>query len=37
MDTIYMVFLGIIGILIAIGVGLQISHNIDDFIIYVLL
>ena len=36
MDTIYMVFLGIIGILIAIGVGLQISHNIDDFIIYVL-
>lgn len=36
MDTIYIVFFGIIGIIFAIGIGLQISHAIDDFIIYVL-
>ena len=29
-------FIAIIGIIIAIGVGLEISHNIDEFIIYVL-
>ena len=36
MDIIYIVFFGIIGILIAIGFGLQLSHDIDDFIIYFL-
>ena len=36
MDIIYIVFFGIIGILIAIGFGLQLSHDIEDFIIYFL-
>ena len=31
-----MIFFGIIGIIIAIGVGLEISKGIDEFIIYVL-
>ena len=36
MDIIYIVFFGIIGVLIAIGLGLQLSHEIDEFIIYFL-
>ncbi len=33
MDTIYMLFLGAIGIILAIGVGIKLSENIDEFII----
>ena len=36
MDTIYIILFAVIGILIAIGVGLEMSHDIEDFIIYVL-
>jgi hypothetical protein len=36
METIYILFFAIIGIIIAIGLGLQLSHDIEDFIIYVL-
>ena len=36
MDTIYIIFFGIIGIILAIGVGLQLSNEIDEFVIYVL-
>jgi hypothetical protein len=36
MDTIYIFFFGILGIIIAIGIGLEISHDIEDFIIYML-
>ena len=31
MELIYMIFIGIIGIIIAIGVGLEISKGIDEF------
>lgn len=36
MDTIYYFLIGAIGIILAIGVGLEVSKNIEDFIIYVL-
>ena len=36
MEIIYILFFAIIGIIIAIGLGLQLSHDIEDFIIYVL-
>ena len=36
METIYILFFAIIGIIIAIGIGLEISKGIDEFIIYVL-
>ena len=36
MQSIYVLFLGAIGIIIAIGVGLQLSNDIDEFIIYLL-
>ena len=36
MDTIYVIFLSILGIIVAIGVGLELSNEIDEFVIYVL-
>ena len=36
METIYILFFAVIGIIIAIGIGLEISKGIDEFIIYVL-
>ena len=36
MDTIYIFLIFAIGIILAIGVGLEISKGIDEFIIYVL-
>ena len=36
MDTIYIFLIFAIGIILAIGVGLEISKNIDEFVIYVL-
>ena len=36
MDTIYLIFFAIFGLVLAIGVGLQLSSTIDDFVIYVL-
>ena len=36
MELIYMVFIGIIGIIIAIGVGLEISKGIDEFTVSML-
>jgi len=33
MDTLYMLFIGAIGIIFAIGVGIKISEDIDEFII----
>jgi len=36
METIYILFFTAIGIVLAIGVGLEISKAIDDFIIYLL-
>ena len=36
MELIYMIFIGIIGIIIAIGVGLEISKGIDEFTVSML-
>jgi hypothetical protein len=36
MQSIYILFMAVIGIIMAIGVGMQLSNEIDDFIIYVL-
>jgi hypothetical protein len=36
MQTIYLIFLVAIGIIFAIGVGLEISHKIEDIILYFL-
>jgi len=36
METIYILFVAIIGIIVTIGIGLEISKGIDEFIIYVL-
>jgi len=36
METIYILFFAVIAIIIAIGIGLEISKGIDEFIIYVL-
>jgi hypothetical protein len=36
MESIYIVFMAVIGIIMAIGVGMQLSSEIDEFIIYVL-
>jgi len=33
MDTIYYIFFGAIGIIIAVGIGIELSKNIDEFII----
>ena len=36
MQSIYIVFIAVIGIIMAMGVGMELSKEIDDFIIYVL-
>lgn len=36
METLYIILLGAIGIIIAIGVGLDLSSGIDEFVIYLL-
>ena len=36
MENIYLLFMFVIGVIIAIGVGLEISKEIDEFIIYML-
>jgi hypothetical protein len=36
MDSIYILFIFIIGLIIAVGVGLELSKEIDEFIIYLL-
>jgi hypothetical protein len=36
METIYIFFIGAIGIIIAIGLGLEMSSGIDEFVIYIL-
>jgi hypothetical protein len=36
MESLYIFLLGIIGIIIAIGVGLELSSGIDEFVIYIL-
>ena len=36
MELIYMIFIGVIGIIVAIGVGLEISKEIDEFTISML-
>ena len=36
MELIYVIFIAIIGIIIAIGVGLEISKNIDEFTVSML-
>ena len=36
MQSIYIVLIGVIGIIIAIGVGLELSSGIDDMVMYIL-
>ena len=36
MESIYILFIAVIGIIMALGVGMEISKEIDEFIIYVL-
>ena len=36
MEPIYIIFIAVIGIIILIGIGLEVSKGIDDFVIYIL-
>ena len=36
MDSTYILFITILGIVIAVGVGLELSNGIDEFVIYIL-